>query len=97
MHRDVTSGNVLLTEGAHARIADLGLAQRLNTPDSVILAAAVEADNILMGTYGYVAPEYAMSGAHAPWFLSFLVHATHARLWLCNIYACTLFLWRQQQ
>ncbi|CAL8470674.1 g10216 [Coccomyxa elongata] len=62
VHRDVTSGNVLLTEGAHARIADLGLAQRLVTPDSIIIAAPVEADSILMGTYGYVAPEYAMSG-----------------------------------
>lgn len=62
VHRDVTSGNVLLTEGAHARIADLGLAQRLVTPDSIIIAAPVEADSVLMGTYGYVAPEYAMSG-----------------------------------
>lgn len=60
----MTSGNVLLTEGAHARIADLGLAQRLNTPDSVVFAAPVEADSILMGTYGYVAPEYAMSGQY---------------------------------
>ncbi len=65
MHRDVTSGNVLLTEGAHARIADLGLAQRLTMPDSIVIAAPVEADSILMGTYGYVAPEYAMSGEHA--------------------------------
>lgn len=64
MHRDVTSGNVLLTEGAHARIADFGLAQQLVTVDSMIIAAPVEAESILMGTYGYVAPEYATAGAH---------------------------------
>jgi serine/threonine protein kinase len=62
VHRDVTSGNVLLADDSHVRLADFGLVQRLSTPEAVMVAAPIEADSILMGTYGYVAPEYATAG-----------------------------------
>ena len=64
MHRDVTSANILLTAGGGARMADFGLAQQLHEADAVVVTAPAGSDSMLMGTYGYCAPEYASTGAH---------------------------------
>lgn len=58
----MTTGNVLLADDAHAQLADFGLAQQLGTPESVMIAAPVEEESILMGTHGYLAPEYMTAG-----------------------------------
>ena len=64
MHRDITSGNILLKGGGHACLADFGLAHQLPTPESTVIGSALQADSILIGTFGYMAPEYAAkSGA----------------------------------
>ena len=64
MHRDITSGNVLLKDGGRACLADFGLAHQLPTPQSTVIGSAMQADHILMGTFGYMAPEYTVnSGA----------------------------------
>ena len=59
MHRDITSGNILLKGGGHACLADFGLAHQLPTPESTVIGSALQADSILIGTFGYMAPEYA--------------------------------------
>ena len=64
VHRDITSGNVLLKDGRRACLADFGLAHQLPTPESTVIGPAMQADHILMGTFGYMAPEYTVkSGA----------------------------------
>ncbi|KAJ4966417.1 hypothetical protein NE237_018266 [Protea cynaroides] len=51
IHRDISSNNVLLDEDFEPRVADFGTAKFLN-PDS-------SNRTILVGTYGYIAPELA--------------------------------------
>ncbi len=58
VHRDITSGNVLLKEAGHACLADFGLAHQLPTAESTVIGSALQADSVLMGTFGYMAPEY---------------------------------------
>ncbi|XP_057773208.1 receptor-like protein kinase 7 [Salvia miltiorrhiza] len=53
IHRDVKSSNILLDEHLKPRIADFGLA-RILQPDS-----PRESTQMLAGTHGYMAPEYA--------------------------------------
>ena len=66
MHRDITSGNILLKGDGHACLADFGLAHQLATAESIVVGSALQADSILIGTFGYMAPEYgAKSGALA--------------------------------
>ncbi|KMZ72927.1 Protein kinase family protein [Zostera marina] len=55
IHRDIKSSNVLLDKNWNAKLSDFGLAKLLRTGfDSVATR--------VMGTFGYVAPEYAKSG-----------------------------------
>ncbi|GLT90588.1 hypothetical protein SLE2022_085130 [Rubroshorea leprosula] len=56
IHRDVRSSNVLLFEDFKAKIADFNLSNQ--TPD---MAARLHSTRVL-GTFGYHAPEYAMTG-----------------------------------
>lgn len=56
IHRDVRSSNVLLFEDYKAKIADFNLSNQ--TPD---MAARLHSTRVL-GTFGYHAPEYAMTG-----------------------------------
>ncbi|KAJ3678144.1 hypothetical protein LUZ60_001947 [Juncus effusus] len=56
IHRDVRSSNVLLFEDFHAKIADFNLSNQ--APD---MAARLHSTRVL-GTFGYHAPEYAMTG-----------------------------------
>ncbi|KAL4291705.1 hypothetical protein GQ457_14G000210 [Hibiscus cannabinus] len=56
IHRDVRSSNVLLFEDLKAKIADFNLSSQ--SPD---MAARLHSTRVL-GTFGYHAPEYAMTG-----------------------------------
>ncbi|CAI9764450.1 unnamed protein product [Fraxinus pennsylvanica] len=53
IHRDVKSSNILLDEQMKPRIADFGLARILQ------FDAARHSTNVIAGTLGYIAPEYA--------------------------------------
>ncbi|KAL6845950.1 hypothetical protein ACP4OV_023398 [Aristida adscensionis] len=56
VHRDIRSSNVLLFEDYKAKIADFNLSNQ--SPD---MAARLHSTRVL-GTFGYHAPEYAMTG-----------------------------------
>lgn len=56
VHRDIRSSNILLFEDYRAKIADFNLSNQ--SPD---MAARLHSTRVL-GTFGYHAPEYAMTG-----------------------------------
>nr|CAN71111.1 hypothetical protein VITISV_001481 [Vitis vinifera] len=55
VHRDIKSSNILIDDEFNAKISDFGLAKLLGAGRSHITTR-------VMGTFGYVAPEYANSG-----------------------------------
>ncbi|KAJ7955318.1 Kinase family protein [Quillaja saponaria] len=55
VHRDIKSSNILIDDNFNAKISDFGLAKLLGAGKSYITTR-------VMGTFGYVAPEYANSG-----------------------------------
>ncbi|ONK68540.1 uncharacterized protein A4U43_C05F13030 [Asparagus officinalis] len=55
IHRDIKSANILLDESFEAQVADFGLAKLANDAHSHVSTR-------VMGTFGYMAPEYASSG-----------------------------------
>ncbi|KAE8659060.1 putative receptor-like protein kinase [Hibiscus syriacus] len=55
VHRDIKSSNILIDDNFDAKISDFGLAKLLGDGKSYIATR-------VMGTFGYVAPEYANSG-----------------------------------
>ncbi|KDP28001.1 hypothetical protein JCGZ_19081 [Jatropha curcas] len=55
VHRDIKSSNILIDDNFEAKISDFGLAKLLGSGKSHITTR-------VMGTFGYVAPEYANSG-----------------------------------
>ncbi|XP_007051126.2 PREDICTED: proline-rich receptor-like protein kinase PERK3 [Theobroma cacao] len=56
IHRDFKASNILLENNFHAKVADFGLAKQAPEGRTNCLSTRV------MGTFGYVAPEYAMTG-----------------------------------
>ncbi|CAM8891666.1 unnamed protein product [Rhodiola kirilowii] len=55
VHRDIKSSNILIDGDFNAKISDFGLAKLLGAGKSHVTTR-------VMGTFGYVAPEYANSG-----------------------------------
>nr|XP_043635443.1 proline-rich receptor-like protein kinase PERK3 [Erigeron canadensis] len=56
IHRDFKASNILLENNFNAKVADFGLAKQAPEGRATYLSTRV------MGTFGYVAPEYAMTG-----------------------------------
>ncbi|KAL9660794.1 hypothetical protein QQ045_025612 [Rhodiola kirilowii] len=56
IYRDLKSSNILLDESFHPKLSDFGLAKLGPVGDKTHVSTRV------MGTYGYCAPEYAMTG-----------------------------------
>uniref|UniRef100_A0A0A9AEM1 non-specific serine/threonine protein kinase n=1 Tax=Arundo donax TaxID=35708 RepID=A0A0A9AEM1_ARUDO len=56
IYRDFKASNILLDSGFHARLSDFGLAKVGPVGDKTHVSTRV------MGTYGYCAPEYALTG-----------------------------------
>ncbi|KAG8077474.1 hypothetical protein GUJ93_ZPchr0007g4588 [Zizania palustris] len=55
VHRDIKSSNILIDDEFNSKVSDFGLAKLLNSDKSYI-------NTRVMGTHGYVAPEYVNSG-----------------------------------
>ncbi|KAF7809838.1 putative serine/threonine-protein kinase [Senna tora] len=55
VHRDIKSSNILLDKQWNPKVSDFGLAKLLGSESSYITTR-------VMGTFGYVAPEYACTG-----------------------------------
>ncbi|CAN4095376.1 unnamed protein product [Withania somnifera] len=55
VHRDIKSSNILIDKHWNAKVSDFGLAKLLGSERSYITTR-------VMGTFGYVAPEYASTG-----------------------------------
>ncbi|KAI4385122.1 hypothetical protein MLD38_003180 [Melastoma candidum] len=55
VHRDITSSNILLDKQWNPKVSDFGLAKLLGSDNGYVTTR-------VMGTFGYVAPEYASTG-----------------------------------
>ncbi|KAG7561407.1 Protein kinase domain [Arabidopsis thaliana x Arabidopsis arenosa] len=55
VHRDIKASNILIDDDFNAKLSDFGLAKLLDSGESHITTR-------VMGTFGYVAPEYANTG-----------------------------------
>ncbi|KAK4757324.1 hypothetical protein SAY87_018625 [Trapa incisa] len=55
VHRDIKSSNILIDDEFNAKVSDFGLAKIIGSNESHVATR-------VMGTFGYVAPEYANTG-----------------------------------
>lgn len=55
LHRDIKPSNILLDNDSNAYLADFGLSK-------ILAGAETHATTCVAGTYGYIAPEYALTG-----------------------------------
>lgn len=63
VHRDITPGNIFLTEAGHAKILDFGLAKALRADDGdMVTSDGVTDVGIIAGTVHYVSPEQLLGG-----------------------------------
>ncbi|KAG8377171.1 hypothetical protein BUALT_Bualt08G0000300 [Buddleja alternifolia] len=60
IHKNLKSSNILLDANMRAKVANFGLARTLDTDDQSIMTRHV------VGTYGYMAPEYIENGLITP-------------------------------
>jgi hypothetical protein len=60
IHKNLTSSNVLLDGSMRAKVANFGLARTFDGDDQTVMTRHV------VGTYGYMAPEYIESGLVTP-------------------------------
>ncbi|XP_025888126.1 proline-rich receptor-like protein kinase PERK1 isoform X2 [Solanum lycopersicum] len=58
IHRDIKAANILLDSNFEAKVADFGLAKFLSDSDHHVSHISTR----VVGTFGYLAPEYAQSG-----------------------------------
>ena len=81
MHRDVKSSNIMLDAAGQARLGDFGIARHhsLMQREAALPRAsgATGHSDTLTGTFGYVAPDAALSGGPCP-----LIPSPLAQPWL---------------
>ncbi|OMO99220.1 hypothetical protein CCACVL1_03887 [Corchorus capsularis] len=63
IHRDIKSANILIDRNFHGKVADFGLAKAKLSSKA---GSAALIPSRLVGTFGYLAPEYAQRGEASP-------------------------------
>ena len=63
VHRDFKTSNILVDANCSAQVADFGLARRMKSRGGAGCHEPLPPEcTVVMGTFGYVAPEYARTG-----------------------------------